>query len=296
MDSSQRAPLDSPPSPRHEAWTEIIEPRSNPFDLRLGEVWQYRDLLYMFVKRDFVAQYKQTILGPLWFFIQPLLTTLVFTVVFGRLANISTDGVPHILFYLAGLTVWGYFAECLNKTATVFRDNQGVFGKVYFPRLITPLSIVVSGLIKFAIQFGLFLFVYAYYLFFTETSLAPNSIMLLSPLLVVLMAGLALGFGMIISGLTTKYRDFVFLLAFGTQLFMYATPIIYPLSSVPLDKQYLLILNPMTAIIETFKYGFLGHATFAWPHLLYSCGFTLAILFLGVLVFNRTEQNFIDTV
>lgn len=279
-----------------ENWTEVIEPRRSLLDLKLDQVWRYRDLLYMFVKRDFVEVYKQTILGPLWFFIQPLLTTITFTIIFGRLAKISTDGIPHILFYMSGITCWTYFADCLNKTSTTFRDNQGVFGKVYFPRLITPLSIVTSGLIKFGIQLFMFLCIYIYFLFFTDTTIAPNPYILLTPILVLMMAGLGLGFGMIITSLTTKYRDLVFLLTFGIQLMMYATPVIYPLSTLPADKQFWLVLNPMTSIIETFKFGFLGKATFSWLSLGYSFGFMCVALILGTVIFNRTEKNFMDTV
>ena len=277
-------------------WTEVIEPRRSLLDLRLDQVWKYRDLLYMFVKRDFISVYKQTILGPLWFLIQPLITTLTFTVIFGKLANIGTDGIPHVLFYMSGITCWLYFSDSLNKTATTFRDNQGVFGKVYFPRLITPLSIVLSGLIKFAIQLFMFLCIYFYFLMFTETPISPNLYILLVPLLVVMMAGLGLGFGMIITSLTTKYRDLVFLLTFGVQLMMYATPIIYPLSTLPEDKQFWLVLNPMTSIIETFKYAFLGKATFDWIYLGYSLSFMCIVLLIGIVMFNRTEKSFMDTI
>ncbi len=277
-------------------WDYIICARHNPLDLKLREVYRYRDLLYMLVKRDFVAVYKQTILGPLWFFIQPLLTTLVFTVIFGRLAQISTDGIPPVLFYLAGITCWNYFASCLTATSTTFRDNQGIFGKVYFPRLVVPLSIVASNLIKFFIQFLMFLGIYFYFLFFTGAPVQPNFHWMLLPLLVFMMAGLALGFGLIITSMTTKYRDLVFLLSFGIQLYMYATPVIYPLSSLPPEKRFWLVLNPMTSIIETFKFGFLGRGTFNWAHLGYSLFFMCCLLLAGVVVFNRTEKNFMDTV
>ncbi len=279
-----------------ENWTETIQPRRSMFDLKLGQIWRYRDLLYMFVKRDFVSIYKQTILGPIWFFIQPLLTTITFTVIFGKLAKIGTDGIPHILFYMSGITCWTYFADCLDKTSTTFRDNQGVFGKVYFPRLITPLSIVTSGLIKFGIQFFMFMCIYIYFLFFTDTQIAPNIYILLSPLLVIMIAGLGLGFGMIITSLTTKYRDLVFLLSFGIQLFMYSTPIIYPLSTLPEKYRFWLVLNPMTSIIESFKYGFLGKATFNWLYLAYSFSFMCILLMIGTIIFNKTEKNFMDTI
>jgi lipopolysaccharide transport system permease protein len=277
-------------------WTEVIESTRPLMSFNLAQVWRYRDLLYMFVRRDFVSQYRQTVLGPIWVLIPPIVTTIMFTIIFGRLANISTDSIPHVLFYMAGITCWTYFADCFSKTATTFRDNQAVFGKVYFPRVIAPLSIVVSGLIKFTIQFGLFIAIYMYFLFFTDAPIKPNYYILLFPLLVITMAILSLGLGMIITSFTTKYRDLIFLLNFGIQLMMYASPVIYPLSTISEDKQFLLVMNPMTAIIETFKYGFLGNATFSWGNLLYTITFSIVILFIGMVVFNRTEQNFMDTV
>jgi lipopolysaccharide transport system permease protein len=278
-----------------KTWTEIIEPESSLFDLKLGDVWRYRDLLMLFVRRDFVATYKQTILGPLWFFIQPILTTLTFTLIFGRIAGLSTDGSPMLLFYLAGITLWNYFAECLNKTATVFRDNSAIFGKVYFPRLVIPLSIVVSNLIRLGIQFGLFLGVWVYYLF-TSDKVHPNGSVLLFPVLIVLLGGLGLGFGMIISALTTKYRDLVFLLTFGVQLLMYATPVIYPLSSISPEYKWIIELNPMTGIVEAFRYAFLGTGAMSLYSLLYSFGFTIFVLLTGVVIFNKVERGFMDTV
>ena len=280
---------------QEEKWDIIIQPQNSLLQLRLDEVWRYRDLLTLFVRRDFVAQYKQTILGPIWYFIQPLFTTLIFTVVFGNLAGISTDGIPPVLFYLAGITNWNYFAECLNKTATTFKDNQNIFGKVYFPRLVVPLSIVVSNLIKYSIQFILFLGFYGYF-FAKGTGVSLNSHSLLFPLLVALLAGLGLGLGLIVTSLTTKYRDLVFLIQFGVQLFMYATPVIYPLSEVPENYRWLSVLNPMTSIIETFKFGFLGQGTFEWAYLGYSTVFTVVVLLMGIVIFNRTEKNFMDTV
>jgi len=278
-----------------EPWDIVISARKHLFDLNLKEVWRYRDLLLLFVRRNVVAEYKQTILGPLWYFIQPLLTTLMFTIIFGNLAGIPTDGIPPMLFYLAGVTNWNYFAECLNKTATTFKDNQNIFGKVYFPRLVVPLAVVVTNLLKYGIQ--MFLFVGFYLYFYAKGApLAPNSIALLFPLLVVILAGLGLGFGLLFTSMTTKYRDLVFLLAFGVQLAMYATPVIYPLSEVPADYQWLAALNPMTSIIETFKYGFLGKGTFQWASLGYSGGFMILLLLFSIAVFNRTEKNFMDTV
>jgi lipopolysaccharide transport system permease protein len=279
-----------------EKWTEIIAPESNLLDLKLREVWKYRDLLVMFVRRDFVATYKQTILGPIWFFIQPILTTLTFTFIFGRIAGLSTDGKPMILFYMAGITLWNYFSECLNKTATVFRDNANIFGKVYFPRLVMPLSIVLSNIVRLGIQFGLFLVFWGYYYFFTTSNVQPHITILLLPLLVVLLAALALGFGMIISAMTTKYRDLIFLLTFGVQLLMYATPIIYPLSSIGENYRWLIQLNPLTSIIETFRYGFLGSGVFNIYSLCYTTVFTLITLGIGTIVFNKVERGFMDTV
>lgn len=280
---------------QRERWTEIIEPEKSIFSVNLKEVWNYRDLLILLVRRDFVATYKQTILGPIWFFVQPILTTITFAIVFGRIAGVSTDGLPMFLFYMAGVTLWNYFSECLNRTATVFKDNSSIFGKVYFPRLVMPLSIVASNLVKLGIQLLLFILVWAYYLITTDT-VHPNATILLFPILILMMGGLGLGLGMIISSLTSKYRDLIFLLTFGVQLLMYATPVIYPLSSIGEKYQWLIMANPMTAIIETFKYGFLGKGYFSVPLLLYSFAFTIIAMVLGVLIFNKVERNFIDTV
>jgi lipopolysaccharide transport system permease protein len=278
-----------------EKWTDIITPQTNILDLKLRDVWKYRDLLIMFVKRDFVSTYKQTILGPIWFFIQPLLTTLTFVIIFGNIAKLSTDGLPMTLFYMSGITMWNYFSECLNKTATVFKDNANIFGKVYFPRLIMPLSIVVSNLIRFGIQFSLFLIFLFWYLF-NAISVHPNWFILLVPYLVILMALLALGLGMIISAMTTKYRDLVFLLTFGIQLFMYATPVIYPMSSLSVKYGWIIKANPLSAIIETFRYAFTGSGQFSWSSLAYSSLFTFIILILGTIIFNKVEKSFMDTV
>jgi lipopolysaccharide transport system permease protein len=276
-------------------WTEVIEPRSGLFSLGLKEVWRYRDLLMLLVRRDFVATYKQTILGPIWFFLQPVLTTAMFVIVFSKIAQIPTDGLPPLLFYMAGITLWNYFSECLNKTATVFRDNAAVFGKVYFPRLIMPLSIIVSNLIKLGIQFVLFLGFWVYY-WATTDQVHPNIYMLLFPVLILLMGGLGLGSGMLISSLTTKYRDLVFLLTFGIQLLMYATPVIYSLSSINSHYKWLIVANPMTPIIETFRYGFMGKGSFSWTYLAYSTVATVVLMLLGTVVFNRVEKSFMDTV
>lgn len=278
-------------------WT--IEANSSLFDLKLMEVWAYRDLLALMVRRDFVSFYKQTILGPLWFFIQPLFTTIIFTFIFGNLAGISTDGLPKPLFYMAGITAWNYFADCLTKTSTVFKDNANIFGKVYFPRLIMPLSIVVSNLVRFGVQMILFIIMMAYYYFIVGAPFSFTWVVLLFPFIVLLMALLGLGAGMIISAMTTKYRDLAFLVTFGVQLLMYATTVIYPLSTAlekyP-DYAWIIEYNPMTSIIETFRYGFLGEGSFSWGSLSYTTGVTLALLIFGVVIFNKVERNFVDTV
>jgi len=278
-----------------DKWTEVILPRNSLFNLRLGELWRYRDLILMFVRRDFVSNYKQTILGPLWFIVQPLLTTAMFVFIFGRIAQISTDGLPMILFYLAGITVWNYFSETLNKTATVFRDNAQIFGKVYFPRLTMPFSIVISNLVRFGIQFLLFISVWTYY-FFQNDQIQPNVLVLLTPVLILLMGLLALGLGMIISAMTTKYKDLIFLLTFGVQLLMYATPVIYPLSSLPEKYKWIILANPMSPIVETFRYAYLGSGTYSWAYLGYSVAITLFILMVGIIIFNKVEKSFTDTV
>lgn len=275
-----------------ESWSLVITPKRSLLDLPAGEVWKYRDLLLLLVRRDFVAMYKQTILGPLWFLIQPILTTIVFTIVFGNIAKISTDGLPQVLFYLAGVTLWNYFAEVLTKTSETFTANANIFGKVYFPRIIVPLSIVISGLLKLAVQFLLFLAVLAW--FWKDVNM--NSVALMFPVLVLIMAVLGLGLGMIISSLTTKYRDLRFLIQFAVQLLMYATPVIYPLSALPKEYSWILVANPMTPVIETFRYGFLGQGTFDLMHLAYAGGVSLVILFIAAVIFNQIEKSFMDTV
>ncbi|TXT33844.1 MAG: lipopolysaccharide transport system permease protein [Chitinophagaceae bacterium] len=278
-----------------ESWSEIIRPQTGLFDLKLKEVWHYKDLLFMFVRRDFVATYKQTILGPLWFFIQPLLTTFTFMVVFGTIAGISTDGIPMMVFYMSGITLWNYFAECLNKTSTVFKDNANIFGKVYFPRLIMPLSIVVSNLVRLGIQMTLFVGVWGFYLL-KGNALHPNLMLLLIPYLIFLMAVIGLGAGMLISALTTKYRDLIFLLSFGVQLLMYATPVIYSMNTLPAKYAWIIKANPLSAIIETFRYAFTGSGLFSWYALGYSSIAAFVLLILGTLVFNKVEKSFMDTV
>lgn len=279
-------------------WDLIIENKNRLLTLDLREVWRYRDLLLMYVRRDIVTFYKQTILGPLWFFIQPLLTTVMFMFVFGGIAGISTDGVPQAVFYLSGLVCWNYFADCLTKCSDTFNANQQIFGKVYFPRLVVPFSIVISNMIKMGIQFLLFLAVYLYY-YATLGNFHVNAAVLLLPFLLLMLGCLGLGFGLLISSMTTKYRDLRFLVSFGVQLWMYATPIIYPLSVMKSnypDKVWLIAANPLTAIIETFKYGFTGVGVFEWNYLLYSLAVTLAVMLFGIMVFNRVQKNFMDVI
>ena len=272
-----------------------IVPRDKLLSLRLKEIWRYRDLMVLFVRRDFVAKYKQTILGPLWFFIQPMLQTLVMTVVFGGMAKLSTDGIPPILFYLAGVTAWNYFSQCLVATSNTFTLNAHLFGKVYFPRAVIPLSIIISNLIQFGIGLLLFLGVYGYYAL-GDYPVAPNISLVLLPFLVVLMGFMGLGLGMLVSAMTTKYRDLQQLVGFGVQLLMYATPVILPLSAVPEKYKIIMLVNPMTGIIETFKFGFFGMGTLQWGLLAYSLIFTISIFLIGLVIFNKTEKNFMDTV
>ncbi len=277
-------------------YTTIIKPQNKLFEIDFKEIWRYRDLLVMFIKRDIVTQYKQTILGPTWYFIQPALTTIMYMVVFGGIAGISTDGLPQPLFYLAGIVLWQYFSECLNKTSATFTQNQHIFGKVYFPRLISPLSNVLSNLVRMSIQFLLFLIVYVYYVA-VGVDVMPNAYALLLPLLIVMLAGLSLGFGIIISSMTTKYRDLTILFTFIVQLWMYATPVIYPLSTISNEKIRMLMgINPLTSIFEAFKYGMLGVGQFSWSGLGYSFGFMVVLLLVGVVVFNKVQRSFMDTV
>lgn len=285
-----------------EKWDIVIKPRERLLSVDLGEIWRYRDLCSLFVKRNIVTQYKQTILGPLWYVIQPALTVVMYMVVFGGIAGIPTDGVPQPLFYLAGVCMWQYFADCLNSTSNTFVNNAGIFGKVYFPRLVSPLSDVISNLLRFGIQFGLFAVVYVWYIF-KGIPVSPNWYALLFPVLVIMMAGLSLGFGVLISSMTTKYRDLRILFTFIVQLWMYATPIVYPLSQVKgrvvagIDLYTLMRINPVTPVIETFKYGFLNAGEFiGWGWLAYSFLFMVALLCFGVVVFNKVQKSFMDTV
>ncbi|MCF8261489.1 MAG: ABC transporter permease [Melioribacteraceae bacterium] len=276
-------------------WTLEILPKDKWWDLRIHEIWEYKDLLFLFVRRDFVSVYKQTLLGPIWFFLQPLMTTLIFTVIFGNLVKVSTDGTPRVLFYLLGITFWSYFSECLVKTSQTFKSNSHIFGKVYFPRLIVPLSLILSNLIKFGVHFILFLGFYFYFIF-TDAPVHPNFAILLLPLFLLMMAGIGLGFGIIITSLTTRYRDLQFLVMFGVQLLMYATPVVYPLSIVPVESRWMLLLNPMTSIIETVKYAFLGQGIVDPLHLAYSFVAMVGFLMLGLLIFHKVEKNFYDTI
>jgi len=273
----------------------IIKPQNKLLEVDFKEIWQYRDLFSMFVKRDIITQYKQTILGPTWFFIQPALTTVMYMIVFGGIAGISTDGLPQPMFYLAGIVCWQYFSDCLNKTSSTFTTNQGIFGKVYFPRMIVPLSTVASNLVRMGIQFLLFVVVYIYYLII-GVHVAPNMYILLLPLVIIMLAGLSLGFGIIISSMTTKYRDLTILFTFIVQLWMYATPIIYPLSTMSPKRQWIMALNPVTSLVETFKYGTMGVGTFSWTQLAYSFGFMVVLLAIGIVVFNKVQRSFMDTV
>lgn len=287
----------------NENWTTVIKPQNKLLEVNLRELWNYRDLILLFVKRNIITQYKQTILGPLWFVVQPALTVVMYMIVFGGIAGIPTDGVPRPLFYLAGTCMWQYFADCLTKTSNTFVDNAGIFGKVYFPRLSVPVANVMSNLVRFGIQLGFFLVVYAIYALFGESAAHLTWYALLFPVLVLLLAGLGLGFGILISSMTTKYRDLQVLFSFVVSLWMYATPIVYPLSQtksmfwagIPVHK--LMCLNPVTPIIETFKYGFLGAGEFVgWRWLLYSFVFMVVLLALGIVVFNKVQRSFMDTV
>ncbi len=277
-------------------WDLTIEPQRSLFQLNLRDVWRYRDLLGLLVKRDITAAYKQTILGPIWMFLQPLFTTITFTFVFGNLAGLSTDGLPQPLFYMIGTVAWTYFSDCLTGTAGVFRANAAIFGKVYFPRLIMPLTLVISNLLKFGIQMSQFIILYIYYIIAKDYQPQLNTSLLLFPYLILLMAMLGLGLGMIISAMTTKYRDLSFLLGFGMTLFMYATPVIYPLSATPEKYKAILSYNPIAPIMEGFRYILLGSGTFDWAMLGYASIVALVTLTFGVLIFNKVEKDFVDTV
>lgn len=280
------------------SWTTVIQPKEKLLQVDFKELWHYRDLCMLFVRRNITTQFKQTILGPLWYLIQPAMTVIMYMVVFGGIAKISTDGLPQPLFYLSGICLWQYFNDCLSKTSSTFTANAGIFGKVYFPRMVVPFSTVISNLLRFAIQFGLFLVVYAIYqLFIIPGQIHTNWYVLLLPLLIVMLAGLALGFGILFSSFTTKYRDMTLLLDFFVRLWMYATPVIYPLSTITNEKlRFVMSLNPLTGIVEAFKYGMLGEGQFSWGMLAYSFGFMVVLLAIGIVIFNRVQRTFMDTV
>ena len=277
-------------------WSLIIRPHEKLWKLNLREVWAYRDLVELFVKRNIVVQYKQTILGPLWYLIQPILTVIMNMVVFGGIAHMSTDGVPQALFYMAGNVCWFYFSDCLNQTSSTFVTNQAMFGKVYFPRMVVPISTVISNLLRFGIQILLFVVFYLYY-WMSGADVASNWALLLLPILIVMLAGLGLGFGILVSSLTTKYRDLTILFTFIVQLWMYATPIVYPISMVTNETlRIIIMLNPMTAVVEAFKYATLGQGYFSWGALGYSFAFMSILLLWGTIVFNKVQHSFMDTV
>ncbi len=288
--------MNSPPiSDCQEDWTTIIKSKSSWFDLPVKELWQFRNLIKLFVWRDFVVQYKQTILGPLWHVLQPLFTTLIFTLVFGKIANLSTDGIPQFLFYMLGIVLWTYFSNCLTKTSDTFITHSVIFEKVYFPRLSIPISILISNLISFCVQFALFMVVLCMF-YVKGVEVRINSCILITPLLMLLLAGLSLGCGIIITSLTTKYRDLRYLITFGVQLLMFATPVIYPVSLVPDKLKPFIMLNPVTPVMETFRYAILGAGTVDIRHLIYTALITIAVLFFGSLLFTKVERTFVDTV
>ncbi|HQH99505.1 MAG TPA: ABC transporter permease [Spirochaetota bacterium] len=278
-----------------EKWTSIIKPKSGWFDINIRDLLHYRDLIILFVRRDFISVYKQTILGPLWFLLQPLFTTVVYTIIFGMVAKIPTDGIPHVLFYMSGIVCWNYFSACLTKTSETFIANAGIFGKVYFPRLAIPVSVVITNLILFSVQFLLFFFIFGYF-YINTAQVRPNYYILLIPFLLLEMAALGLGIGVLISSLTTKYRDLSYLVGFGVQLWMYGTPVVYPTSIIPAQWKWVYVINPMAPIVETFRYAFIGAGSVNYQHLLISVGITIGILFVGIILFNRIEKSFMDTV
>lgn len=277
-------------------WTLEIKPTNSWFDIGLKDVWQYRDLLWLFVKRDIVTIYQQTVLGIFWFFIPPILTTVTYILIFSGVAKIPTNGAPPALFYMSGIVIWGYFTECFNRTSGTFLANAGIFGKVYFPRLVAPLSTVISSLFKFGVQFSLFLAIYTYYYITNPGSLTLDSKLLLLPFLVILMAIIGMGTGMIFSSLTTKYRDFTFLIGFGMQLLMYATPVIYPSSFIPEKFRIYAMLNPLSSIVESFRSVFLNSGSIPVDGLIYSSVFALVCLFFGMIIFSKVEKSFMDTI
>jgi lipopolysaccharide transport system permease protein len=275
---------------------EIILSNRSLFDIRFREIWNYRDLLFTFVKRDYAASYKQTILGPIWHILQPILPVVMYTFVFGTVAKIGTDGLPKPLFYLSGLLLWNYFTDCYGRISTVFNTNAGLFGKVYFPRLISPLSVVISSLMRFGSQFILFMILWSYYMIIHPGTIMPKFQLILLPILILFMAGFALGIGLIVASLSARYRDLAIVVGFFINLLQYATCVIYPLSAVPSQYRFAVQLNPLTSVIETFRYSFLGQGHFSWELLLYSFISLLIILTIGIISFNRVQDSFIDTV
>jgi lipopolysaccharide transport system permease protein len=281
---------------KENLWTEVITPKKGLLDFNVKEIWKYRDSIMLFVRRDFVSTYKQTILGPIWFFIQPLFTAFIFFIIFTRIAKLPTDGVPPILFYLSGITIWNYFAECFTKTSNVFIANASIFGKVYFPRLTNPISIIISSLIKFGIQFLLYIFILGYYILTNQIEFSISLELFLLPFLILIMAMLSLGLGIIFSSLTTKYRDLTFLLQFGIQLLMYATPVIYPIAATSGKLRKVLELNPLTPLVESFRKILLGQSYVNYEGLIYCCVISMITLFVGIVIFNQVEKSFMDTV
>ena len=285
-------------TPNTNDWLFEITPKNKLLSLNLKEVWQYRDLLFLFVKRDVVTVYKQTILGPLWYLIQPLFTSVIFTLIFNNVANISTGTVPPFLFNLAGITIWNYFKECLTATSNTFTSNAGIFGKVYFPRIIMPLSVVISNLLKFGIQLFIFAAFYIYY-YINGAQISLNGATLLFPLMVVIMGMLGLGLGMIVSSMVTKYRDLKILIGFGLQLLMYISAVMYPVTffveKLP-NYAWIVEYNPLSFVIETVRFMLLNTGAFNIPMFLYTIAITIGILLTGIIIFNRAEKNFIDTV
>lgn len=282
--------------PEEQEWTEVISPKASLFDLKLAELWKYRDLIMIFARRDIVASYKQTILGPLWFFIQPIITSLLFTIVFGKIAKIPTEGTDPFLFFLASNICWSYFSSSLTGNANIFVANSGIFGKVYFPRLAAPIATTISNFFRLIIQLGVFIAIYLYYYFKYYPAIQPNIHLLLVPYLLILMTFLGLGLGIIVSSLTTKYRDFSMLMVFGVSLLMYMSAVIYPVSSLPDKYKFYIQFNPMASVLESFRYAFFGQGDYNFFHLLYSTVFGITVFLTGLLVFNKIERNFMDTV
>ena len=279
-----------------KAWDLTITSHRGWFEFHLGELWQYRDLLWIYFHRNIITEYKQTILGPIWIFIPPVITTLLFTVVFGKIAQLSTDGLPGPLFYMSGIVIWNYFSSCFSGTSNSLSGNAGLFGKVYFPRIIIPVATLLSGLVRFFIQFILFLCILIYYTINGNVEFFPNMyLVILFPLLIIIMGVQGLGYGLLFSAITTKYRDLRYLIGYCMRLLMYASPIIFPLSIVPDNYRIFILLNPITSVIEIFRYISLGNGQIDLFGLLYSITFTFIIFIAGLLIFNRVEKNFIDT-